>query len=184
MKASGRRRTFTRLLFVGIAAAVLVVLLVIVALAIAIIPTARDNSAIESTARTEQGILGSPLVERDRIEAEESAAAPAAEPVMVERAAEVVQAVVGTLAEVRERPLGAPALVDRKIVRNAALEIIVPQIADALDRIELVVSGIAGAYVADSDVKDPGLEIAEQGGASGAVGELRDRRDRSEGTGH
>ncbi len=29
-----------------------------------------------------------------------------------------------------------------------------PQIADALDRIELVVSGIAGAYVADSDVKD------------------------------
>ena len=155
MKASGRRRSFTRLLFVGIAAAVLVVLLVIVALAIAIIPTARDNSAIESTARNEQGILGSPLIERARIETEETAPpSAAAAPVMVEREAEEVQAVLGTPAEDRERPPGAPALVDRKIVRNATLEIIVTQIADALDRIELVVSGIAGAYVADSDVKD------------------------------
>ncbi len=97
MKESNRRPSFTKLGVVGIAAAVIVVLVVIVALAIAIIPTARDNSAIESTARTEQGILGTPLIDRDRIETEESApSSAAAAPVMVDRVAEEVQAVLGT----------------------------------------------------------------------------------------
>ena len=155
MKSSRRRWSVTRLALIGVAGAVVLGLLVVVALAMAIFPISRESSTEGSTARDAQVVLGAPVAKRGAIEIEDFAPAPAtADAVVVERAVEAEMVAEASPPQGAGQKAPAPGVVDRKIVRNATLEMIVAQIAVALDRIDAVVSGISGAYVADSDVKD------------------------------
>ena len=155
MKSSRRRWSVTRLALIGVAGAVVLGLLVVVALAMAIFPISRGkfNRRVDSPRRT--GGSRAPVAKRGAIEIEDFAPAPAtADAVVVERAVEAEMVAEASPPQGAGQKAPAPGVVDRKIVRNATLEMIVAQIAVALDRIDAVVSGISGAYVADSDVKD------------------------------
>ena len=44
---------------------------------------------------------------------------------------------------------------DRKIIRNASLSLIVADLSQAIERIQQIVAGAPGAYVSNSDIRDP-----------------------------